>query len=226
MQKPGVTVPAYMRWVNRRLARLPAAVAYRLGMSPNAVTALSGAVSAVGILVIALSPASVASGVIAACALAAGFVLDSADGQLARLRGTGGPAGEWLDHVVDAARTGALHAAVLVGLWRQDAAPAVLAIPLLFGVLVSTQFFSQVLAEQLASGRREAADAPIPPRADAGVARSWAMLPTDPGVMCWLFVLWGVPGAFTIGYAIIGAATLVHAAASMPRKCRGLARQP
>ena len=36
-QKPGMGVPAYTRWVNRRLGRYAAAAAYALRWTPNAV---------------------------------------------------------------------------------------------------------------------------------------------------------------------------------------------
>ena len=48
-----------------------------------------------------------------------GYALDSADGQVARLSGRSGPAGEWLDHVTDQARTVSLHMAVLIWLYRR-----------------------------------------------------------------------------------------------------------
>ena len=53
--------------------------------------------------------------------LATGYALDSADGQLARLKGGGRPAGEWLDHTVDMAKTVMLHGAVLIAWLRFDA---------------------------------------------------------------------------------------------------------
>ncbi|MDN5655514.1 MAG: CDP-alcohol phosphatidyltransferase, partial [Kocuria sp.] len=40
-QKPGTGVPAYTRWVNRRLARYLCAVAERVGATPSAVSVAS-----------------------------------------------------------------------------------------------------------------------------------------------------------------------------------------
>ncbi|TQN35774.1 CDP-alcohol phosphatidyltransferase family protein [Kocuria rosea] len=111
-QKPGQGVPAYTRWVNRPLARYAAARAAAAGLTPNGVTALSAVLSAAGLVVLVAAPPTPATGVVVALLLAAGYVLDSADGQVARLTGTGSPAGEWLDHVVDSIRTPALHLAV------------------------------------------------------------------------------------------------------------------
>jgi phosphatidylglycerophosphate synthase len=216
-QKPGFGVPAYMRWVNRGLARYPAALAFRLGVSPNAVTAVSGLLSLLGMGLIAFAPMSIATGIGAAALLAAGFVLDSADGQLARLSGRGSAAGEWLDHVVDAVRTPALHLAVLIGLWRVGAPPIVLAIPVIFALVSTGQFTSQILAEQLA-GRTETTSTPSD-------RRSWLLLPIDPGVLMWSFVLWAWQPAFVTVYAVLAAVAIGYAALSMRRKYRGLAQK-
>ena len=48
-QKPGAGVPAYLRWVNRPLGRRAAAAAYVPGLTPNAVTLLSGVCSLAGL---------------------------------------------------------------------------------------------------------------------------------------------------------------------------------
>src|SRR5690606_38974921 len=47
--KSGAGVPAYTRWVNRRAARIIAATAASLGLTPNQVTALSAGLSAAGL---------------------------------------------------------------------------------------------------------------------------------------------------------------------------------
>jgi phosphatidylglycerophosphate synthase len=227
-QKPGDGVPAYTRWVNRRLARYPAAAAYRLGLSANAVTAASVLASAAAIALIAIAPVTAPVGIAAAVLLAAGFVLDSADGQVARLARTGGPAGEWLDHVVDAIRTPAIHLAVLAGFWRLGAPPLVLLVPVLFAVLGVGQFMSQILAEQLtrssvlATGRDAGAGLGTGATATGGRRRSWLLLPTDTGVTCWMFVLWGFPPLFLGFYAVLAAGTIVHVTVSMRRRYRSL----
>ena len=50
--------------------------------------------------------------------LASGYVMDSVDGQLARLRGSGSLSGEYLDHTVDCVKTATLHLAVLISWYR------------------------------------------------------------------------------------------------------------
>lgn len=211
-QKSGAGVPAYTRWVNRGLARYAAALAHTLGLTPNAVTAVSAAVSAAALVALILLPASFATGLLVAALLAAGYLLDSADGQVARLSGTSSRAGEWLDHVVDAIRTPAIHLVVLVGLLgRSEATPALYALPLIFAVLSAGQFMSQILAEQL--GGREAAKVEGP-----GVKQSLVLLPTDTGVLCWSLALWGSLPLFAVGYGALLTLNLLHTAVSMRRK--------
>jgi phosphatidylglycerophosphate synthase len=211
-QKSGAGVPAYTRWVNRRLARSAAALAHTLGLSPNAVTAVSAAVSAAGLVALIALPAGPLTGVLVAALLAVGYLLDSADGQVARLSGTSSMAGEWLDHVVDAIRTPAIHLAVLVALLLRDGAtPSLFVLPLLFAVLSAGQFMSQILAEQL--GGREAAKV-----GGTGVKQSFVLLPTDTGVLCWSFVLWGSLPLFAVGYGALLALNVLHTGVSMRRK--------
>ncbi|MCC9175201.1 CDP-alcohol phosphatidyltransferase family protein [Arthrobacter sp. zg-Y179] len=218
-QKPGAGVPAYTRWINRRLARYAAAAAVALRISPNMVTAASAAVSLCGLLLLLLRPPGVITGMAAAVLLAAGYVLDSADGQVARVTGRGGPAGEWLDHVVDSVRTPAVHLAVLGG-WalHTDASRLMLALPVLYCLLSTGHFMSQILAEQLVRRHRQAGrPEPAPSR-----LRSFLLLPSDAGVLCWVFACWGNQGGFLIAYGCLFLLNLLAGAASMRRKYRSL----
>lgn len=217
-QKSGAGVPAYTRWVNRRAARLVAAVAAAAGAGPNAVTFASAALTVAGLAGVVLGPPGLATGLIAAVLLAAGYVFDSADGQVARLTGRASRAGEWLDHVVDAIRTPLVHIAVAVACYLHRPEDAwLMALALAYAVLASGQFMSQILAEQLDGG---AAREPQP----SGNARSLVLLPTDTGVLCWAFALWGAPTVFAAVYAALFAANLLHTAVSMQRKHRRLTR--
>lgn len=217
-QKSGAGVPAYTRWVNRRLARGVAASAAALGLGPNAVTMLSAGLSAVGLAVMIVAEPSWWSALTTAALLAAGYVFDSADGQVARLTGASSPAGEWLDHVVDAIRTPAIHltVAVAVLLHRPDLL-WVAVVALVFVVMSVGQFMSQILAEQLVrnTGGQE-------PEV-GGTRKSFLLLPTDTGVLCWAFAFWVAPPLFAAVYTLLFAINLVHTAASMRRKYRKLA---
>lgn len=196
-QKPGYGVPAYTRWVNRRLARHAAAAAAGLGISANAVTLLSAAFSVVAVTLIAAATPSGWLGLGIAVLLAAGYVLDSADGQVARLAGLGSPAGEWLDHLVDAVRVPAIHLAVMVGMWRSGLPEWTLWLPLAYTLMCIGHFMSQILAEQLLKSRHSL------PVLDQRTMSSWLRLPTDMGVLCWIFIGWGNPGWFAAAYGCL-----------------------
>ena len=150
-QKSGAGVPWYMRVVNRRLGRMIAAVAAQTRATPNHMTAASFVAFLGGAALLVGVEPGVGAAIGSMLMLQLGFAFDSADGQLARLRGTGSPAGEWLDHVVDSGRHLLFHLAVLVGLYRfTDVDDAVLLIPLAFALVSTVRFFAQILAEQLA----------------------------------------------------------------------------
>ncbi len=226
-QKPGAGVPAYMRWVNRRAARPLAAAAVALGLSANAVSVVSVCVSALALGLLVALPASWWLGVAVAALLALGFALDSADGQVARVTRTGSPAGEWLDHVIDAVRTPAIHLAVLVGLFlRPDVQRGWLVLPLLYTLVSVGIFMSQILAEQLrqaALGGRPAAVVPSAPAPEgSGLVRSLALLPTDFGMVCWVFVLWGSAPLFLAGYGLLLLINGLHFPLSAARRFREL----
>src|SRR6478735_3388782 len=73
-QKSGDGVPAYTRWVNRRLARFAAAAAASRGVSANGVTFISAAFSAAALACLVLFPATPWVGAGIAVLLAAGYV--------------------------------------------------------------------------------------------------------------------------------------------------------
>jgi len=201
-QKGDKGAPAYSRFVNRKAGRLLAALAFHAGLTPNVVTAISAAFSATGIAVLALVAPSWRSGVVVAGCLAVGYALDSADGQLARLRGGGSAAGEWLDHMVDAVKTSSLHLALLIGLYRFQPVErgALLLVPIGFCLVAAVLFFGTMLNEAL----RAQHGAPTRAQRTAqrpSVLRSLVVLPTDYGALCWTFVLLGAPTVFLSVYA-------------------------
>jgi phosphatidylglycerophosphate synthase len=204
--------PAYSLFVNRPLGRFPAALAYRLGWTPNMVTVLSFGLSLAGILVLALSTPSLISGLTVWVLLAAGYVLDSADGQLARLQGGGSPAGEWLDHVVDAWKMTSVHLAVLVMLFRHPVgAEAWLLLPLGFAVVATVAFFAMILNDLL---KAKYVEATAPARRSTPL-RALLGLPTDYGVLCLSFVLVGAPVVFLAVYTALFAANVLYLALAL-----------
>jgi len=154
-QKTSKGAPAYSRFVNRPVGRRLAALAYVAGLGPDQVTALSALATFTGIGLVAFAPPSVPLGLAVAVLLVLGYALDSADGQVARLRGGGSPAGEWLDHVVDALKLGLLHVAVVVSWYRHFEVPdTALLIPLGFLVVQSVLFFAMILTDSLRRAHR------------------------------------------------------------------------
>ncbi|WP_043656017.1 CDP-alcohol phosphatidyltransferase family protein [Cellulosimicrobium cellulans] len=218
------SAPAYSRFVNRRLGRLLAAWAYRAGLSPNAVTAVSAGFTFSAVVLLAVLPPTWWLGITVALLLVLGYAFDSADGQVARLTGTGSAAGEWLDHIVDATKVVTLPLALLVGLYRAEAvSPSWLLVPLANAVVSSVLFFAMILTEQLrrAAGVRSQAET-------AGRVpwlRSLLVIPTDYGVLCLLFALYGATTLFVAAYAVITlltAAFLLLAAAKWFREIAAL----
>lgn len=238
-QKSGAGVPAYTRWANRGMARGVAALCASWGWSANAVSAASALTSFSGLLLLVLLPVTPLTGLLVAVLLAAGYVLDSADGQVARVTGTGSLAGEWLDHVIDAARTPAVHLFVAAGfIHLYGGAAWQWWIPLLYCILSACHFMSQILAEQLLRDAAPRDTAPtqsvqhrpgVTTPAQSGqstpsksVPRSILMVHTDTGTLCWLFVAWGFPPVFLGLYILMFSANTLTAAVSLLRKFRTL----
>jgi len=214
---PAKGSPAYSRFVNRRLGRFLAAAAYRLALTPNQVSLVSAAFSATGITLVALAPATVATGVAVTAMLGVGYALDSADGQLARLRGGGRPAGEWLDHVLDAVKEPALHLAVLIAWYqRYELRGAALLVPVGYTLVATVLFFATWITDQM----RRAHPAFTPPPADgsrAAVLRSVIVLPTDYGALLLTFLLLAWRPAFTTAYTLLLAGTALYLLAALPK---------
>jgi phosphatidylglycerophosphate synthase len=192
VQKSPKGVSSYSIVVNRPAGRVLAATAHALGMSAHGVTLLSGLSSAAGIAVLALAPMGLVSAVAAALLLVLGYALDSADGQLSRLQGTGGPAGEWLDHVLDCAVKLALHMAVLVAWYGDGVRGPLLLLPIGFQLVTVLTFFAGTLAGLLLGGTAPTTEAPV----RSGL---W-LLPVDYGVLCWGFLLWASTPLFRLWY--------------------------
>lgn len=230
-QKSAQGAPAYSRFVNRPLGRRLAAAAHVLGLTPNQVTATSAAVTGSAVLVVALAPSAWWKGLLVTLLLVLGYALDAADGQLARLRGGGSLVGEWLDHVVDAAKVATLHLAVAVGAFRTfDPVPgAWLLLPLLFSAVGSTWFFTVILNDHLrrASGVRDGqATVTAGEARQHSPLRALASAPADYGVHCLVFVLLGWPLAFQWAYGALALAFTALAAASFVAWFRQVSRLP
>ncbi|MFH8437927.1 CDP-alcohol phosphatidyltransferase family protein [Streptomyces sp. NPDC018007] len=224
-QKSAKGVSLYSRYVNRPAGRVLAAGACRAGMTPHQVTLASALFTYGALAAVALVEPSWTLAVLVYAALVVGFALDSADGQLARLTGRGGPDGEWLDHVVDCGKLLLVHTAVLVSFYRFGQLPsdAWLLLPLGFQLAAVVTFCAGLLREQLG---RAAVSARGPswavPAAPASRTRAVALLPADYGVFCLVFLLLGAPGAFRTGYAVLAVVHTLFLAAFLAKWFREL----
>ncbi len=204
MQKPSKGAPAYSRFINRKLGRLIAAAAFRIGLTPNTITGISAFFSFAAIALIALVAPALWLGIAVCLCLVLGYAFDAADGQLARLRGGGSPSGEWLDHMVDAAKIAALHLAVLISAYRFIPVPrSALLIPVGFTVVAVVMFFGMMLNDQLRRQQETRTGQPVPRGAATSPIRSLLVMPTDYGLLCVVFVLLGAPLVFFWVYAAL-----------------------
>jgi phosphatidylglycerophosphate synthase len=211
-QKSSKGAPPYSRYVNRPLGRLLAAAAYQAGLTPNQVTYISAVFTFAGIAMIALAPSTWFVGGLVALALVVGYALDSADGQLARLQGSGTAAGEWLDHMIDSVKVASIHLAVLIALYRffQLRNPLWLLVPVVFAIVSAVHFFGMVLFDMLQRIHRLQTHQDSPKNLPASTSRSLIKLPVDYGTVCLIFVLLGWHRIFLLGYLILAAATLLY----------------
>ena len=223
--------PAYSILVNRPLGRLLAAGAFLLGMTPNAVTAVSALFTFSGIALLAILPPSWIVGIVVWVLLALGYGFDSADGQVARLRGGGSKAGEWLDHVVDSFKIVTLHLAVLISAFRffRLNSDAWLLIPVGFTAVATVLFFAMILNDQLKAVHSLTTGRKVVPNRRASLIRSLLVLPTDYGLLCLIFVTLGAPLVFFVLYSALFVATAGYLLLAAPKWFRdmiGLDRVP
>ena len=211
VQKTNKGAPAYSRLVNRPMGRLFAAVAFVLGRTPNQVTMVSASFTFGAVALIALVPPTLWAAIITCAMLVLGYALDAADGQLARLRGGGSVAGEWLDHVVDAVKIATLHLAVLISWYRfHDGDDRVhhlqLLIPLGYQVVSSVLFFVIILNDQLRRAHRGTTDMLLAGAGSSSTLYSLAVVPTDYGLLCVVFALRSWEHGFLWSYSALLAA--------------------
>lgn len=227
-QKSAKGVSLYSRFVNRPAGRYLAAGSYALGLTPNQVTLISALFSFAAVAAVALVAPSWGLGTAVWAALAVGFAFDSADGQLARLRGGGSAAGEWLDHVVDCAKLTALHTCVLIAFYRFPAEYGIaedgsgwLLVPLGFQFASVVTFFGGLLTEKLKP--KPAAGSPA---AAPSTLRAVALLPVDYGVFCLVFLLLGGGKLFACAYAGLGVVAGLFLLAFLAKWFRELSAVP
>lgn len=201
--KRGVSI--YTRFVNRPVGRVLAAACFVARMTPNQVTLGSAIATVLGLTLLVTTPPTAGGAAGVALLVMLGFALDSADGQLARLTGLKSPAGEWLDHVVDAGKIVAVHGAVLIAVYRfMDIPDGWYLIPLAFQVTGIVTFVGGLLVELLRRGSAIEVQERSP-----SALHAVGLLPADYGILAASFALWGWPTLFFGVYSLLCAANLV-----------------
>jgi len=192
--------PLYTQEVNRRLGRLIAAGLAGTSITPNQLSMISLVltVAALGLLLSAEPSVFVALSTVTL--LLIGYAFDSADGQMARLKGLQGIQGEWLDHVIDCFKTIAVHWTVFFYLFKNSEIDVALlvAVVFVFQSAAMLLYFSGILKEKLK---------PVPKGQGVGSYRpliSMALLIFDYGLFCMIFGLSFAPMLFFSAYAGLG----------------------
>ena len=130
-----------INWFTEWVARPPAAVVvYALRatpITPNQVTFLSAIIAAAACAMFVALPGH-AWAIAAALVFELSFVLDCADGQLARLRKTASPLGHLLDFLMDELKAMLLFGAVTVRLWRETGDDRLLLVGLAAGFCLAS----------------------------------------------------------------------------------------
>ncbi|MCX5743836.1 MAG: CDP-alcohol phosphatidyltransferase family protein [Proteobacteria bacterium] len=115
-----------INWFTEWVARPPAAVVvYALRntpITPNQVTFMSAVVAAIACALLVLTPGSWLGLVLATVTFELSFILDCADGQLARLRKLASPLGHLLDFLMDELKAMLLIGSTAVRLWLEHPA--------------------------------------------------------------------------------------------------------
>ncbi|MFI6034840.1 CDP-alcohol phosphatidyltransferase family protein [Streptomyces sp. NPDC051315] len=218
-QKPAKGVSLYTRFVNRPAGRVLAALAYRVGATPNQLTVLGALFTFPALAAVALLPPGPEMAVGVGAALAVGFALDAADGQLARGQRSGSPSGEWLDHVLDCVKIVTLHLVVLVSFYRffDLPSPAYLLAPMVFQLAAVVIFFAGILTEKLKWRTPDGA-----PAGSAPALRSVLLLPVDYGLTCVSFLFLGSQHIFLTVYCALLLAHVVFMAVFLVKWFREL----
>lgn len=224
-QKSNRHAPAYSRWINRPLGRVFAATAYKLGLTPNGVTAISALFTFTGIALLGTGTPSWLLGIAVGVLLMLGYALDSADGQVARLRGGGSLAGEWLDHVVDSVKVVSVHLAVTLLWFRSlDDWPVVSTlVPLVFMVEASVMFFSIIITDLLLQAPGAKKGTPAAKGAGPSTIISLVGIPTDYGFLCLSFLFLGWFEGWRWFYALLMVANVLMLLAQSVRRYRRVA---
>lgn len=210
----------YTRYVNRPLARPIVRAAFLLGISPNALTLISGALSVVSFGIIAVSTnIQPLHGIVLSGILLLAYAMDSADGRLSRVLGSSSPMGEWLDHSLDGIKLCFAHAACLAFLMMNSdmmAKPAALVGMVILAAVVGN-FTANLLREKVCPASSEYVEQS---KSSMRVLRQVLFTPLDYGVFCMIFILLPWPALFCLVYIAWGMAASLKALLSFVKTAR------
>lgn len=189
----------YTTYVNRNLAWICSRVLRRF--SPNQIS-----IGAFCILFVALpmaySSQSIATSLTAYGLLVLNYVLDSSDGQVARLRKLGSPLGEWVDHSLDGVRILLIHSTLLLVVAFADVSQTIRFAAYLNIIFASSMFFATELAAKILPTNIQRADNHA--LTWKKLARSLVLLPADHGIFIIIFLLVHKPDILAVIYAVYG----------------------
>lgn len=132
-----------------------------------------------------------------------GYAADAGDSQLARLRGSSSLSGQWLDHVVDAIMSSALHAALLISWFRFFDLEAIsLLIPLAYRVIRAVFFLGMILTDQLRRMRQSTTALIVEKSGSVSDQYALAVVPADNGLRCLTFLFFAWQPAFVVAYVL------------------------
>jgi hypothetical protein len=138
------------------------------------------------------------------------------------LRGGGTPAGEWLDHVIDCAKIASLHLAVLIAGFRFfDLPTGWLLVPLGYSAVATVMFFAMTLNDQLRRNHRPNGQQ-TSVAARPSTLRSVLVIPTDYGLFCLVFLVWGLREVYAVIYGLLFIANAAFLALALPKWFRDM----
>lgn len=166
-----------VNWFTTRIARPPAAVVvYALRntrVTPNQVTFFAAVVAAVAAALLIAWPGWLGLGV-AIAIYELSFVLDCADGMLARLRKIASPIGHLLDFLMDELKAMFIYGAVAIRLWRETGDERLLVVGLagLFALAAGISLTSFTRRPEYTGGAPAPAEGEPGPRRTSLVGRA------------------------------------------------------
>jgi hypothetical protein len=116
---------------------------------PNALTIISGTLMLSAAALVASGASGWVGRVTVALSLSLALVLDTADGRLARMQGTGSALGKWLDQVLDELADMALHAAIAWATFNRDVRPIWLVLGIIYASGKYLFLVQSLLGDQL-----------------------------------------------------------------------------